>query len=231
MSRAFAHGALRAAVLGLALTCSPAPAQQEDGIATETLLSDRDFFRLATCGAPPGGVCAGPTLRWPKRLVTVAVLHGDTVAPEGFPEQLDTALNDAISEINRAGSGLRIRRDDTAGPDADIRLRPTPLSNGDALSDVPGLSAAGVMGVGYMTFWWNSREEITEASILISTSIIAEDMASVVLEELFQTLGPRFDIDGPAYEGVSILSQTSNVTVRITGQDARLLRWLYPLRP
>jgi hypothetical protein len=56
-------------------------------------------------------------------------------------------------------------------------------------------------------------------------------MASVVLEEVFQTLGPRFDIEGAAYEGVSILSQTSNATTRIIGQDARLLRWLYPLRP
>ena len=38
----------------------------------------------------------------------------------------------------------------------------------------------------------------------------------------------RFDIEGKAYEGLSILSQTSNQTTAIRGQDARLLRWLYP---
>ncbi len=231
MRFALLHGALRGLALALALAVSPASAQESDGIAADALLSDREFFRLATCGAPPGGTCAGPTLRWPKRVVTLALLPGDVPRPEGFDAGLEAALEAAISEINRAGAGIRIRRSDEAGTRADIRLSPTPLTNGDLLPDVPGISAAGVMGVGYMTFWWNGREEITEATILISTQIIPEDMASVVLEELFQTLGPRFDVDGPAYEGVSILSQSSNETVRITGQDARLLRWLYPVRP
>lgn len=201
-------------------------AQESDGIAADRLLTDRDFFRLATCGAPPGGECTGPVPRWPKRLVTLAILPGETDLPEGFAGNLDAAVDEAIAQINRTGADIRIRR--VGGRRADIRVIPTALEEGDRLEDVPGHSAAGIMGVGYMTYWWNGRQEITEATILISTAIIPGDMRSVVLEETFQTLGPRFDIEGKAYEGVSILSQTSNQTTTIRGQDARLLRWLYP---
>lgn len=215
----------------LALASAAASAEDSDGILAETLLSDRDFFRLATCGAPPGGDCAGPTLRWRRSVITLAFLPDAVETPDGFAAHLDETLDHAIREINRSGAGLRIRRDDARGRAADIRVMPSLRLNGDIMTDEPGISAAGIMGVGYMTFWWNGRNEITEATILISTAILPEDMESVVLEEVFQTLGPRFDIDGAAYEGVSILSQTSNATTRITGQDARLLRWLYPLRP
>lgn len=220
-----ARPAIRALLLAL-LLATAAAAEESDGIATDRLLSDREFFRLATCGAPPGGECTGPVLRWPKRLVTLALLPGEMDLPEGFADNLDQAVDAAITQINRTGAGIRIRR--VEGPKADIRVIPTALRDGDRLEDVPGISAAGIMGVGYMTYWWNRRKEITEASVLISTAIIPGDMRSVVLEEVFQTLGPRFDIEGKVYEGVSILSQTSNETTVIRGQDARLLRWLYP---
>lgn len=220
-----ARPAIRALLLALPLAAA-AGAQESDGIATDSLLSDREFFRLATCGAPPGGECTGPVLRWPKRLVTLALLPGEADQPEGFADSLDQAVDAAIAQINRAGAGIRIRR--VEGPKADIRVIPTALKDGDRLEDVPGVSAQGIMGVGYMTYWWNRRKEITEAAVLVSTAIIPGDMRSVVLEEVFQTLGPRFDIEGEVYEGVSILSQTSNQTTVIRGQDARLLRWLYP---
>lgn len=220
-----ARPAIRALLLALPLATA-AGAQESDGIATDRLLTDREFFRLTTCGAPPGGECTGPVLRWPKRMVTLALLPGEVDLPEGFADNLDEAVDAAIAQINRTGAGIRIRR--VEGRKADIRVIPTALKDGDRLEDVPGISAAGIMGVGYMTYWWNGRKEITEAAILISTAIIPGDMRSVVLEETFQTLGPRFDIEGKVYEGVSILSQTSNETTVIRGQDARLLRWLYP---
>lgn len=84
------------------------------------------------------------------------------------------------------------------------------------------------MGVGYMTVWSDENNLITEAVILISTAITDQDLTSVMLEEMTQSLGILYDIENPAYEGVSILSQTSNATTTIEGQDAALLRWLYP---
>jgi hypothetical protein len=82
--------------------------------------------------------------------------------------------------------------------------------------------------VGFATVWSGEDNIITEAVILISTHIEPADLTSVMLEEMTQTLGFIHDIEGPAYEGVSILSQTSNATTKITGQDAALLRLHYP---
>jgi hypothetical protein len=217
---------IRHVLAAAAFTASVAQAQDFDGVVATSLLSDSDFFRLATCGAPPGGDCKETTLRWGRASLTVALMPGETPSEARTATRISPELDRAIDRINQVGSGLTLRR--IEGPDADIRVQPTDLPEGTALSDVPGFSAPGIMGVGYVSLWANDADEITNATILFSTDISDDDLRSVVLEELFQSLGPRFDIEGPAYEGVSILSQTSNATLDILGQDAALLRWLYP---
>jgi hypothetical protein len=217
---------IRHVLTAAALTCGLAQAEEFDGVLAASLLPDGDFFRLATCGAPPGGDCQDATFRWGRATLTVALMPGATPSEARTAARISPELDRAINRINRVGSGLTLRRTD--GADADIRVLPTDLPEGTALSDVPDFSAPGIMGVGYVSLWANDADEITNATILFSTEISDDDLPSVVLEELFQSLGPRFDIEGPAYEGVSILSQTSNATVDIVGQDAALLRWLYP---
>ncbi|WP_136645755.1 DUF2927 domain-containing protein [Tabrizicola sp. YIM 78059] len=199
---------------------------ESDGIAVQGLLSDADFYRLVTCGAPPGGACRAASLRWTKPSLTLAIAPAANAEPPGFRARLVAAAQNAIDEVNAIGAGIRIDLI-PAGP-ADITIRPTALTEGAILSETPGFSGAGVMGVGYMTVWSNAENRITEAVILISTSISDADLTSVMLEEVTQSLGFLFDIEGPAYEGVSILSQTSNATTRLTGQDAMLLRRHYP---
>lgn len=214
---------------GLVLLCLGGPAwaqDQTDGIVSEGLLSDTEFFRLVTCGAVPGGACKAPVQRWGKRALRLAIVKGSDPVPEGFEAWLLAAIDPALDQINGAKAGITILR--STGPDADIRVIPTALPEGTVLTEVPGFSGPGVMGVGYMTVWSDDANQINEAVILISTTITDEDLPSVMLEEITQSLGPLFDIENPAYEGVSILSQTSNLTTTIAGQDAALLRWLYP---
>jgi hypothetical protein len=213
-------------LLVLAALTLPASAEEFDGVTAIMVLPDLDFFYMATCGATPDGLCKGAILRWRGTEITVALLPGDTPREAATSARIAPALDRAIAVINRVGSGLTLRR--VRGPKADIRVHPTDLPEGTRLSDEPGFSAPGNMGVGYVTIWSDDADRITEASILFSSDITDTDLPSVVLEELFQSLGPRFDIEGPAYEGVSILSQTSNATLDILGQDAALLRWLYP---
>jgi hypothetical protein len=210
------------------LLAMPASAETppSDGIASIGPMTDDDFFRLTTCGAAPGEGCIAPTSRWRSPKLTLALVPSDGPVPEGFEARLTTALNHALREINAAGSAVRIVR--TEDPNADIRVMPTSMVEGDRILDVPDISAPGIMGVGYATIWRNRSDQIVRATVLISTSITDADLTSVMLEEVTQTLGPIFDIDNPWYEGVSILSQTSNATTTIAGQDAALLRWLYP---
>jgi Protein of unknown function (DUF2927) len=218
---------LRTSLAALAcLAATLSAAQEVDGVAASGILSDEDFFRLVTCAAPPGKPCETPPPRWSRRDLTLRLALGSDPLPPGFKTRLDAAIDHALAEINGAGAGITLARSDL--PLADISIRPTSIPEGTEMTDVPGFSGRGVMGVGYMTLWWDERRRITEAVILISTAITDEDLTSVMLEEITQSLGILYDIENPAYEGVSILSQTSNATTRIEGQDAALLRWLYP---
>ncbi len=203
-----------------------APAAAQDGVASSGRLADEDFFRLATCGAPPGGDCRSDTVRWPKSRLTLTLSSGEAEVSQTFEDRLNAAIDHAVREINQAGAGIQIRVVNSKR--ADITIRPTDIAEGATLKEIQGFSSKGVMGVGYVSLWWDGRARITEASILISTEISDADLTSVMLEEITQSLGFLYDIENPAYEGVSILSQTSNATTRITGQDARLLRWHYP---
>jgi hypothetical protein len=64
--------------------------------------------------------------------------------------------------------------------------------------------------------------------MLISQDISEDDLPSVALEELFQCLGFIYDIENRYYEGRSILSQDSNATTTLAGQDRMILHRLYP---
>ena len=216
------------AFLALFLVAAAAQAEtpQFDGVAAPGLLSDAELYRLATCGALPGGDCRGPVLRWERPVLTLTVVPGEDPVPEGFAMPLIRAALHAVDEINAVGAGIRIEMIPT-GP-ADITIRPTALKEGTVLTDRPGFSGAGVMGVGFMTVWSGEDDIITEAVILISTGITDADLTSVVLEEVTQSLGFLYDIEGPDYESISILAQDSNVTTEIAGQDAALLRLHYP---
>jgi hypothetical protein len=213
-------------LLSLAVTAALADTPAFDGVAADTLLSDDDLYRLATCGAPPGQECRSPPLRWDKTLLTLAFADGDAALPAGLAADLAAAAGHALAEINATGAGIRIVLAEN-GP-ADITIRPTATVEGTELTETPGVSGSGIMGVGFATVWFDDKGVISEAVILVSTSISPADVASVLLEEIVQSLGFPYDIEGPAYEGVSILSQGSNATTRLAGQDVVLLRRHYP---
>ena len=84
------------------------------------------------------------------------------------------------------------------------------------------------IGVGYMQINWDDALRITDGTIVIAADIAPQDVRSVVLEELTQSLGFLYDIENTYYEGVSIFSQDSNETISITGQDRAVLRLHYP---
>ncbi|MBA3909037.1 MAG: hypothetical protein C0524_03935 [Rhodobacter sp.] len=200
-----------------------------DGIATSGPLTDAEFLRLATCGATPDSDCLSPVLRWDKPRLTLRIGSSKGDTPSGFEARLMPAVRNAINEVNAVGAGVSISF--TNAPVADITVLATPLGEGTELGEEPGFSGPGVMGVGYMTVWSDERNRIVEAVILISTTITDSDLTSVVLEEVTQSLGFLYDIENPDYEGVSILSQTSNTTTRLAGQDAAILRLHYPAKP
>lgn len=224
-----------ALAFGILATCLAGPSFAEpdlepsDAVVTSGPLTDTAFYRLATCGASPGGKCLGPALRWNKSRLTLRLAKGNDPIPPGFTARLMPAIRNAIDEVNGVGAGVRLAFTNASA--ADITIRPTNLTEGMVMTDSPGFSGPGIMGVGYMTVWSDKTNTILDAVILISTSITETDLTSVMLEEVTQSLGFLYDIENPTYEGVSILSQTSNETTRLTGQDATILRMHYPPKP
>ena len=216
------------AVVFLTACIRPAVAGGSDAVTTDGILSDSDLYHLATCGAQPDGDCSGPYVRWGSDSVTVAMLPAQPGFPRALTRNLSGALDRAIAEINGAGSGLRLKRRDSRAEDAQIVLTPSGLDAGARAKGLTNINNGAEIGVGYMAVYWTPSRRITRAGIAIAADIAADEIDSVVLEELFQTLGFIFDIDNPAYEGVSILSENSNLTTRIRGQDRDILRLHYP---
>ena len=203
------------------------PAAASDGVASDGKLSNTDLYNLTACGAVPGGPCQGPIVRWDQPIVSVAMPPADPAMEADLALQIDVASNKAIANLNKARAGIRLQRS-ISGKSSDITVYRIGLKEGERTRGIPGMTDGLEIGVGYMQIDWDDALRITDGTIIIAADIAPEDVASVVLEELTQSLGFLYDIENPYYEGVSIFSQDSNETVSITGQDRAILRLHYP---
>jgi hypothetical protein len=204
------------------------PALASDGIATDGPLSDADFLRLLTCGAIPGGPCIAEPVKWddPGGLT---LSFGPV--PSGYPADkarlISQAIDMAVADINSLDTAVRLRRIGPAdGPD--IALRPTMFRENQVVTGEPGVADGERIGAGYVYVYWDDDLALTTGTILFARDIYVDNIRSIVLEEITQSLGFLFDIENPAYEHVSIFAQSSNTVLSITGQDAAVLRLYYP---
>ena len=219
---------IRAAVLALALCASAARAEF---VILPGPASDDDFYRAVSCGAPPGGDCRIQHRRWPpgqSQRLTVRVVQVQPGYPEPLAAQVDSALDTAIAEINRVGPvTLRLTRDPDA-PRADISVYLVDAANGEQITGtgLPFLDGTSIANAQVRVR--SDGPRILRAWIVFTQSLTPETAPSVVLEELFQSLGFLFDVRGPHYAGRSILDEDGSAVKSLTGQDARLLSMKYP---
>ncbi len=204
------------------------PAFASDGIATEGPLTDTEFLRLVTCGAKPDGPCEQDAVKWPDPgALTIAFGPVPTAYDPAKAARISAAVDAAIISINAAGSAVTLTRaDDIDTPH--IALRPTLFSENEAVLGEPGVADGEVIGAGYVYTFWDDNDRITHSTILIARDIPANEIRSIVLEEVTQALGFLFDIENPDYENVSIFAQDSNSVLAIAGQDAAAMRLYYP---
>jgi hypothetical protein len=203
------------------------PASASDGIASEGKLSDSDFYRAATCGALPNSACRTGPVRWNKSEISVALWPDMAGFSSENTQILDRSLNHAIRQINAANTSVTLRRDDRA-VSADILVQTTKLREGQKSAKMIRAPDGQTLGVGYSWLKWNSKREISEATVVITSDIDTNDIPSVVLEELTQSLGFLYDIDNKYYVGKSVLAQDGNLTTIIDQQDKMLLEQHYP---
>lgn len=218
--------------LGLALGLSTG-AGAVDYVAGTGPLSDADFYRLVSCGAPPGGACQSRPIAWPapeRRDLRVALEGRDAGFPAWLGRVVAGAVIHAVQEINGAGADLRLRLV-PAGSDADIRIYLRDIPYGGTITGT-GLSALDgtPLQIARFSLNWSLDREIRRGVILISRDLRADEAHSVLLEELVQSMGLRWDIRDPAYRGRSIFDEDSNLVRRLSGQDRTALRMHYGTR-
>lgn len=206
----------------------PLPAAAQEFVTVDGELSDEDFYRLVACGAPPGGACSKPTIRWPpdRRLrLRTGIARVSPAFPTYKLDLVDRALDAAIDEINGAGAQLFLERSYEGDMDIPVFLLDTPQGGtirGTGNAEIEGTD----LSIGRVVLRTRG-ESITAAAIAISRDIRRREIASVMLEELVQAMGLPTDIASPAYDS-SIFSENGNSVVWLRGQDAEALRRHYP---
>ena len=209
------------------------PSWAIDYVATEGALSDRDFYLLVSCGAQPGSECDQPPIRWPsskERSLTIGIAQRDAGFPDQTARHVLLGMKNAVRQINRLGSGLRLN-EVGFGETADILVYLQDVPEG---GKIQGTGLRGLDGIrieiGRFHVLWDHRREITQAGIVLSRDLEPQEAASVILEEIVQSLGLIYDIRNITYRGRSIFDEDSNRVVALRGQDAKALRLHYPTR-
>lgn len=185
-------------------------------------LTDDEFYKAVACGAPPGKPCRLDLVRWPPsaaRDLTISVVATDMGFMRRHGRAGETALAKAINEINGLGAAVTLRRVEDGTP-APIQVWFSDINEGDPirLPDVTVPQGDRMEGA-RVYIWWTGTNLIDRAAIILSRDLLPEEMASVMLEELTQSLGFLTDLEGTGYKDSSIFSETSNAVTRLEGQD------------
>lgn len=213
--------------LAILFTTLAAPALGQEFVTLDAVPDDETFYRAVACAAPPDGACNKPFLRWPeaKRDGLGVGLVSITPRLVGSEQRLyDSALDAAIGQINGAGSGIRLVRDDVT-PDIAVHIVPSPpyhpiRGSGIAILEGAPLELGRVM--------LRSRDaRILEGVIAISAFARPPEIAPVILEEVTQALGLMTDLRGPGTLD-SVFGEDTNAVTELSLQDQMALTRHYP---
>lgn len=199
----------------------------QEFLSTEVALSDDDFYGIISCAAPPNEPCGKPIVTWPKGNLTVGITKMHKAYLGGKKLRAEAALSRAIDEINKAGSAIRLSRDER-NPDIpilflNIPARSTIQGSGFEVLEGKPISAAGVRV-------FAKDGVILKSVVIFTTGLQKRAYESVMLEEIMQGLGFLTDIGGSYYESRSIFSQSSNALTKLGKQDIMALGRHYPAR-
>lgn len=220
---------MRAAAVLLALALAT-PSGAQEFVELGQPVDDQDFYRAVACAAPPGRDCEKRFIRWAEDARSPLSVGFGTLTPalHAYQHRLyDQGLADAIAQINGLGADIWLELDpgapqiaihiiDTA-PGEQIEGTGNPMLDGNTLP------------LGMVAVRSDANGVIQEATIAISAKTRRRAIASVILEELVQSLGLMTDIRSPAPEyRRSIFSEDSNSGTRLRGQDAAAVLLHYP---
>lgn len=203
------------------------PLAAQEFIALDAPPDDDTFYRAVACAAPPGGACNKPFLHWPAGKVGQLSVGLASITPrlDGTGQRrFEAGLDTAIVQINRAGSAVRLTRDDVA-PDIALHIVPTPPYHPIRGTGIAALDGE-MLQLGRVAL--RSREGvIQEGMIAVSALARPAEIGPVLLEEITQALGLMTDLRGPG-TGSSVFGEDTNSVRRLSAQDRMTLQRHYP---
>lgn len=199
-------------------------------VAAPGRLTDDDFYRLVSCGAPPGGDCAHDPLRWQaERPIRVALRRIDPGFVGRQRPRAQAALTRALRELNAAGAAFHLAR---VGPAdrAEIAVYFLDLDRGDTIAGtgIEWVDGATIDEIATLIAVDPGRTRILGATIVVATALETADFEAAMLTALTRAMGLTTQVDAPAYQGVSALAYGSRATTRLGPQDLVALRRHYP---
>lgn len=217
------HSALPALALLVATWAGTAPAQEY--VETSGPLTDDVFYNAVACGAPPGGTCAKPMVRWDRKApIRVSIRRMDPAYLGGKRLRAMAAVERAIQEINRADAGVRlveVARDATA--EIDIYFPDIAMGEPIEGTGIDGVDGTPLGGASVRMLSHPETGAILRVVIIFSTTMEIRAYESAMLEEITQGLGLMTDIKNPYYDDKSIFSQDSNARTTLGTQDIMAL--------
>jgi len=202
----------------------------QEYIESNGKLSDDAFYKMVACAAPVGKECQKVFVKWSQRKaqnLTVSLRRTVSTYPSDKRQILSQSLDAAVAELNSVPNGPRIRRVND-GSKADIQIL---LLDVDANSKLKNTNIRGLDGVqiqhAWVQIWWNQNQSITRSAIVFSKDVTKKAAASIMLEELAQSLGFITDLRNPYYEENSIFSEDSNARTNLAPQDIMAIQRHY----
>jgi hypothetical protein len=217
--------------LALVLILAATGAAAQEFITTNAPLSNIDFYRLVSCAAPLGGDCQKELVRWSPadaQDVSIGIVQVEIGYPESAVKLAITALKSAITQLNATDANLHVTLSDKCiKPDIGIYL--LTIVDGDVIRNT-GLDPLDgeIIEAAKTQLWWRNDLSLIKGAIVFGKDIDPDDLPSIMLEEVTQSMGLLTDIGGPYYQTRSIFSETSNQLTTLGEQDVMALRLHYP---
>ena len=170
-------------------------------------------------------------MKWSKAkrgAITIRLTNVGKGFPSKQTKSARAALQNAVSQINSVGSGVRLKLIAEGKPDISVVLTADTIMTRRkprSIQEVFELGGAGAMAE---ISWPRGTTNITRARVTITDVITTRYMTSVMLEEVVQALGLQTDIHNRYYHNRSIFSETGSRIKRLRGQDAKALLMHYP---
>lgn len=206
-------------------------ASAQEFVATNTKLSDYDFYRLISCAAPPSGTCQKDIVRWSRsaaKNVTLGIVQIAENYPADLLARIDAALDDAIAKVNASGAELHLSRSEQSIV-PDISLHLLDIVEGDEITGTDLYPLDGeTIEAAKTQLWWRANRTLIKGAIVFGRDLEPDEIASIILEEVTQAMGLLTDVGGSYYESRSIFSETSNRLTQLGQQDVMVLHRHYP---